>query len=420
MERSRTLTVLPSVRALLQPELRVWFGLAFLAGAFLGLIRQLPLPLTGLLAFVLGILAWMMLYRIASEALLLQARDGAETGGSLTLASDGLAARHIALWLLATLLLTAFTAYFGTAGLVIGCLVLSGWLPAPTVLVTLSNRLTEALWPPRWARLIRRLGLGDYLRLSGTLLAAGGVYLGTDWLLGRFSAGPALRDTVGFGVWAGAVLSWFHLAGRAVQLHREELGLEVVAAPPARRPERFTRDPERLWSEITRSGGSPEMHAELIRSLEKRGDHRRLLEHARLHIPALLLAFEDPGEALRRAHRMLSLDRDFVLPETEAMFALVRAAAAGGPARLVLRLSGNYQRAFPKSVKNDEVRLLACEAQVAADTAVAPEALQWFGQLMTAKLDADQQARLRSIAPAYLDRFNAASPAKRTRDDPAR
>lgn len=398
------LTLAPSLQAPLAPSHRGWPLLAGLAGFLIeSLTRALPGAIGGLLGLLASILLWLLIYRVASELLLTEAAGPDTRGGQAVFdAPDGLAARHIGLWLLATLTLAALSVHWGTPGLLLGGGVLVAVLPAATIVLTLSRSLIEALVPGRWLQLLSRIGVGDSLRLSGLLLLAVAVYLGLVQGLGRLGQTGALAEGLVAAVWAAGVLAWFHLAGRAVFLHRAELGLDQVDTMPQPEPERFSRDPERLWLQIVEHGGSEAMHTELARLLEQRGERQRQLEHARLHIPVLLLAFEKPAEALRRAGRMLELNRDFVLDDLDTMFALLRHAAEARRAGLTAELTRNYLATWPRSVKAHEARLLACEALAEDGSKARRLAEHWFRELMTAELKPEQRERLSRLAPIYL------------------
>lgn len=399
MSNESELKIQPSLAAPFGVDLRGWLALGAGAGFLVNALRQAPIPFSGLGAVILMIAVWLMLYRVGSEELLAQSRGNDR---QRFIASDGLAVRHIGLWLLATLVLVALTVNFGPLGTVAGCAVLAMILPAATIVLTLIGSLVEALVPTQWLRLIRRLGLGDYLRLCATLFAAGLVYMALNLAVLYVGLGAVLRGALLFGFWAWMVLAWFHLAGRAVWLHRAELGLDDVDIEPDSEPERFTRDPEALWREVIDHGGTQAMHTELIRQLERSGNRERLLQHARIHIPALLLAFEDEDGALERATRMLELDRDFALTEPDTMFKLIQAAATRNHRALTGRLAASFLGAFRSSLKRNEVRLLACEALAESGSSERKRAEQWYRELMTAELTDEQRERVKKLAPAYL------------------
>ena len=316
--------------------------------------------------------------------------------------ADGLAIRHIGLWLVATFTLVMLSIYFGAAGVIVGSVLIASVLPAATIILTLSKSLFGALVPTQWLRLAARIGRGDYLRLYAALLGAALVYLAVAGLLGWLGAGQVLRNVVQLAYWTFAVFGWFHLAGRTVFVHRAELNLVEPDTEPEQKPERFTRDPETLWRQIHERGGTREMHAELARQLERAGDRDLRLEHGRMHLEALLLSFELPDEALDRAQRMLAVDADFCLERPETMRALIRAARDRDVGRLAATLCANYLKRFPNSAKCNEVRLLGCERLAGNASAQREHAERWFRELMTAELDEDQRDRLKAIASGYL------------------
>ena len=382
---------------------RPWVLAAGAAGLGIELRPALPIPFVGLIGLILRVLVWMTLYRVASEVLVAAAEDHADFGRGAFAASDGLAARHIGLWLIATLFVVALLEQAGWILAAVGAAALVLVLPAATIVLTLTGSLIEALVPTGWVRLAARLGAADYARLCGVLLAAAAAYLLVSVGLGALGVGPLIRDPLVLATWAAGVLGWFHLAGRAVFLHRAELGLDDPPdTVPDTAPETFTRDPDALWTEIRERGGTRAMHAELARQLERGGDRERRLAHGRMHVEALLAAFEEPIEAVDRAHRMLSVDPDFVLGDPRATLALIRAAAEQDAGALTARLVDNYLAAFPNSSKRNEARLVGCEALQHAPTDAREPGRRWFRELMTAELDEAQRERLAALRRTYL------------------
>ena len=392
-----------AIRFPLRPDVRVWLFAVIGAGALIELLPLLPLPFTGLIALILRILLWVMVYRVASEMLLGSAEGDTGAPGTRTVESaDGLAVRHIGLWLIATLVLTVLVIHTGPVGVVAGSAAIALVLPAATIVLTLSRSLVEALMPMQWLRLAVRIGYRDYARLFAVLMAAALVYLGLGAVLSALDAGRAVRNVIQLGFWSFAVFGWFHLAGRTVFFRRAELNLIEPDTEAPSRPERFTRDPEQLWRQIRQRGGTREMHAELARLLERNGDRETRLRHGQMHLEALLYSFEKPDEAVDRADRMLSLDPDFCLERPQSMRALIAAARSQEANRLAGRLCGNYLERFPDSGKADEVRLTGCEALADDVSSLRQRAQRWFRELMVADLDETQRDRLNALAPAYL------------------
>src|SRR6056297_323857 len=402
------LKLFDAVRFPLRHDLRPWLLAAAGAGILIEVLGALPIPsiaglIFGIFVFALRILVWITVYRVASEILLASAEGDTGAPSFRTVESvDGLAIRHIGLWLIATFVLVLLSIYFGVAGVLIGSVAIAAVLPAATIILTLSKSLFGALVPTQWLRLASRIGRSDYLRLYAALLGAALVYLVVAGLLGWLGAGRGLRNVVQLGYWTFAVFGWFHLAGRAVFVHRAELNLIEPDTEPEKKPERFTRDAEILWRQIRERGGTREMHAELARQLERAGEREWRLEHGRMHLEVLLLSFELPDEALDRAERMLAVDADFCLERPQFMRALIRAARDQDAGRLAGKLCGNYLKRFPNSAQCNEVRLLGCEALVADASAQRENAERWFRELMTSALDDNQRDRLKTVAPGYL------------------
>jgi len=395
-----------SLLAPLAPGQREW--VLGLAGAMLlvNLLRQI---LPGILAGIVGLLALIVLSIMAFNAgtdALRQAAAGPGARGARLFSSEfseGLGVRLIVSWLLATILLAAFMQLDRYLGLAIGLMIVTAILPAVTIVLVLSNSFLEALYPPRLARLIARIGRRDYAGLCALVIMVGIAYLTILALLRSLGLPDFLRSALLFGIWTWAVLAWFRHAGDMLFAHRDELNLVEPDSAADRPPEKFTRDPDALWVEIRSRGGTREMHAELARQLERGGNRERMLEHARLHIETLLLAFEAPEEALYRSNRMLELDAAFALPRPDSMFALIRAAAERKHGWLTGQLVASYLEAFPNSVKRNEVRLLACEALCDEATAGRRKAEAWFRALMTTELSDTQRTRLSALAPGYVD-----------------
>jgi len=372
-----------------------WFAIVFIEA-----LSRAPIPLGGLAAFVLRFVAWFMLYRIASETLL-EAADDTPGLPRRTEGGDGLAWRHVALWLIGTLALVAITVWVGPVGTVLGALGLLLVLPAATILLTLGRSLLSALWPPSWLRLAARLGQRDYGLLCGALLGIGAVYALAAWIGHLVQPDGWLGPIAQFTVWSAGVLGWFHLAGRAVALHRDDLNLTEPDTEVEPEPERFTRDPEALWEEIRTRGGSRAMHAELARQLAVDDPADRRLTHGRMHIETLLLAFEDPVEAVDRSAAMLDLDPGFCLSDADVMRALVVAAADQDQPDLTLRFAENFLARYPRSAKAPSVKLRACEALADRASGQRGPADDWYRELQVSDLNDAARERLQTLVEFY-------------------
>lgn len=398
------LHALDGLRFLGTPEGIRWVAAFWAASVFVNALNQLAIPLTGLIAFLLNIALWLMLYRVASEVLLAAADTAGKFPDHSFEGADGLALKHIGLWFLATLALAGATVWFGRAGTLLGAAILILVLPAATILLTIGRRLLMALWPPLWLRLATRIGSRDYGLLCGVLVAIGVVYVLAVLVANALNPGGWLAPIAAFTVWSAGVLAWFHLAGRAVALHGHELNIadpeaEAYVAPP---PERFTRDADTLWEEIRTRGGSPAMHAELVRQLEASGDRERILAHGRIHVEALVMAFDAPEEAVDRAAELLELDPGFHLANPASGCALVEAAADLGRRELTMRLAENVLATAPKPRIGIRVRLRACELMADARPAHRALAEQWFRELMVSDIPETLRPRMQVLVGAYL------------------
>jgi hypothetical protein len=383
------------------PEGIRWIAGFWAAMVFIEALDRAPIPLGGLAAFVLRFVLWFMLYRIASETLL-QAADDTPGLPRRTEGGDGLAWRHVALWLIGSLLLAALTIYHGPVGTALGAVALLLILPAATILLTLGRQLLMALWPPSWLRLIARIGHRDYGLLCAVLFGIGVIYAITSGVAHSLQPGGWLAPVAQFTVWSTGVLGWFHLAGRAVSIHRDELSLTDPDTEIEAEPERYTRDPEALWDEVMNNGGSRAMHAELARWLAGEGDEpehrRRRLQHGRMHVEALLLAFEDPVEAIDRAAVLLELDPGMTLSDAEVMRMLVIAAADQDQPDLAMHLAENFLAVFPNSAKTPSVKLRLCELLAETpDHPSRPLAAEWLAELNAGTVPEPLQARLDSV-----------------------
>lgn len=377
-----------------------WFGIVFIQA-----LDRAPIPLGGIAAFLLQLILWFVLYRVASEALLDAAADVPGINRNTLDGGDGLALKHVALWLAGTLLVVALSLQFGVIGIVLGVIAIVLVLPAATILLTLGRNLLDALWPPSWLRLAHRIGSRDYALLCGTLVGIGVFYALVSAITSSLQPGGWLVPIAQFTLWSAGVLGWFHLAGRAVALHRHELNLVEPDTEPERPSETFTRDPETLWEEIRSRGGTRAMHAEMARQLARQSDPAAVrdlrIEHGRMHIEALLHAFEAPDEAVDRAAALLEIDPGFVVTDAKSSLQLVEAAADQGMRDAAIRLAENHLSVYPRPPCAARVRLRICELLSDDESSRRRIAEEWFRELMVADLDEPEQERLKALKSAY-------------------
>ncbi|HSH27715.1 MAG TPA: hypothetical protein VK972_08145 [Wenzhouxiangella sp.] len=158
---------------------------------------------------------------------------------------------------------------------------------------------------------------------------------------------------------------------------------------------------DRLFELVMWQGGTQSQHRRLADALAMAGDRQRLSEHGRAHVNALLEGFERPDKAVETAAALLARDPLFCLGDTESMYRLVRASLRHGYPALTIRLAGNYLDSFPRSLKCNELRLIACEAAFAGGRDERRMAADWLIELIGASLTADQRSRLKRIVPAF-------------------
>src|SRR6056297_3975823 len=102
------LKLFDAVRFPLRHDVRPWVLAAAGAGVLIEMLAALPLPsiaglIFGIFLLAFRILVWITVYRVASEILLASAEGDTGAPSFRTMESaDGLAIRHIGLWLVAT------------------------------------------------------------------------------------------------------------------------------------------------------------------------------------------------------------------------------------------------------------------------------------------------------------------------------
>ena len=389
-----------------------WLGLA-IAAVLLELLRgALPGLLNFLIVLPLTLVFWIMLFRIASEVLSTTAQgkpDEARVTGIDS--SDGLAVRHIGLWLLALLTLAAAFVLTGMVGAILVGALLALLLPAFSLLLALRNSLIDALNPAAALRLIELFSLPVYTRLCGLLLGLSLAYLLISAITLQIGMNLGLQNWLLTVYWVWAMLAWFSFAGQMLFDHREQLELapadeaEVVISEP-----KYSHDPDLLWQEIQRSGGTEAMHQTLAKAFDQAvlrneaspDDHAKRFAHGRMHVAALLEAFDQPDQALLRADTLLDDNANFALAQSSAMFSLLDAAIKRRQHALSIKLCRSFLDNFPNSQRRNEARLRVCEGLQSSSGAHRIFAQTWFTELMTETLTPEQRQRLSEIAPHYV------------------
>ncbi|MEM1080645.1 MAG: hypothetical protein AAGH65_03605 [Pseudomonadota bacterium] len=381
-----------------------------MAACLLELIRAavsaMPSPVQFVILAPITLVLWIMLFRLASEVLMTAAMGGSFRYGFRNLsAPDGLALRHIGLWLLASLGFAISPVILGVFGSVLTVLLLVLVMPTMTLQLTLRNDLFDALNPIAGSRLVRALGATDYGRLCGLLAALATGYLAVGMMTESMAWPTPMQHIVALMYWGWAMLAWFFLAGTTLYHHREDFELapaDQSEAPPVLPA--FSRDPDRLWQEIQRQGGTESMHAALADALDRSDHHDRRIAHGRLHVAALMSAFDRPEQAVQRTAELIVAEPLFVLEPPSVMVELLQHAAVYEHSGLVYSLALSYLHHYPRSKRVNDVRLLACEALQVEHGERRDQAQRWFQSLMTEAMTPAQQVRLSALAPAYLAR----------------
>lgn len=371
-----------SVLALASAALQAVMGLQ--VGTTLGISGSPAGMVALLLGLLLDLVLWLLAMKVAVEALRHGAedRDDGDAGGFV---EDGLALRHLVLWLalgLAGLLL----AWSGGAGFALYLIAVIALLPALLSLLTMEGSLWRAFDPRAWVEMLQRAGVA-YLPcaalLGALLLAAGVASWGFGLLLPAWLAPAPSRFVQLLALFAG-----YHALGRWLHAQREAFAM----TGPARlaRPQLASFDEDaamreadvlaledpaagaaRLSVVLRGRGGSPPVHARYRELLQAAGDREALLAHDREYT-AVLLALGQERQALSLYLSARALDPGFELEGPQELGQLIVLTERIGQLQLAVTLAHEYQRRFPRT--RDAValglraaRLLASRLDRAAD-----------------------------------------------------
>lgn len=347
----------------------------------------LPNPLRTVVTLICMAGLWVLLFYMASR-LLIQEMTGARRQQERNAVNvpDGLALRHVVLWIGLSLILAMMDAALGLSGLLAAGLVLALVLPGATLVLVSGNSLVDALYPPEWLRFFRELGPRDYIALSGWLVLFSILYVS---LAGVLSEAPIwVRNALQMGWWSFGLLAWSACAGMLLHAHR----IAPPSGPTPKGPE--TAAPSDLFDQVMEQGADVIKHRKLARVLTAAGETDLALAHAQVHIPALLMTFDRPVEALEQADRLLVLDGDFCLRDPVLMRLLIQTSRRTAPAALTVSLCRNYLKSFPASLVRAEVALTACEALAEADILEEGAGQAWLETVAQEELDTPQRSRL--------------------------
>ena len=370
----------------------------------------------GMVALLLGLLLdgvlWILAIKVAVEALL-DGLAGPQARAREHLVADGLAVRHLVLWLLLGLAALVVWRVGGDGGLGLFALATLLVLPAVLALLTLDDSLLHAFDPRAWFELWRRAG-PSYLACAALLAAVFVGALVAGWLLGWVVTGWLAAALLRFLQWTALVLG-YHALGR--WLHRRREAFDIAPAPslPRARLGSFDEDAAmqeanalaatdpaaaaaRLLPVLRGRGGSPPVHARYRELLLAADDRVALHAHDREYVATLLaLGQERPALALYLAAR--AVDPAFELEEPAELGQLIVLTERIGQLQLSVTLAAEYERRFPRT--RDAVahglraaRLLASRLDRVGDARTLLQAM------LAARADHEQRGELEQALAA--------------------
>jgi hypothetical protein len=344
----------------LRPSGRLWLGGMMVVAALFDVVGALG----GLIASILGLVWWMIAFKLASETLARAAAGRDDDSGYEVFAGDGMALRQLLLALLLFVIGSGASKFAPPAVFYAFCALVAVMLPATIMLIVMEDGIVRALDPRLWYELLRRIG-GEYLGLSLQLaaLAAGVVLL----IRGLASLLPSmLAEALAHGLFLYLLLVAYHGLGEL--LYRRRDALEMPDPPPPSR-RHLAQTPEEIAAVaeaeallagdqrveaaavldrlIRGRGATAPVHRQYRELLSTLGDEAGLLRHARDYV-AVLLHLRQEREAL--ALYMDSKQRDplFELADPQALSDLIALAARQQQSQLAVALYEEFARRFPR------------------------------------------------------------------------
>ncbi len=363
-------------------------------GLALGLVmvlgRWLPpglSPVVMLLFVAVVIVAWLLLFALAHEILMLTAEQGEKCPAPALDRPDSLAGRHLIAWLLA---LIAVAGSWSTGPLlavpvtVLAC----AWLPAASWTIARTSSLADALHPPSLARSFSRISGYGWLATLPLLMAA------VSWLLEALPGGrlPELMHWLSFMLWSVLLLAWFRLLGLSVHAGRRQ----AVAQAREQSAGFDSEDPALIIDWLARVGADEAQHERFHRRLELEDDKTLLIEHARLYLPALVESFDRPGRALEILAQSQAVEPGFVLATPRQCVNLIDRCLDFEPFDPLLALAVAAERAWPKQPVLHPSLLDVLERLLKRRPADRHARLL-LQRLAARRLDEDQAERLRRL-----------------------
>lgn len=323
--------------------------------------------LVPLLGLILVIVAWVVLYKFAYDALEATARGWMTPPEIQRKSNSWVLVKTFGLFVLLGVAVTGIAIVTGSMVLMAAtALFIVAALPAAIITLAMSNSLMAALNPATWIRVMRSVGLPYFIASLLLLMLSISQGMAESMVAGVF--GPNLLGQVGVFLIGGYFLvASFHLMGYLVYQHHDSLGVEqeVSAADRARAAnpdltallqevEGLVADGnvddaiDRLQREFRQSGLQPQEHERYRKLLRLQGRTEDLLAHSRAYISTLLYGLEQPKKAMRIAEEALRLDTNFQPEDPKQVRDLARLADQYEHHDLVLRLTSPFGKENPK------------------------------------------------------------------------
>ncbi|TVQ40218.1 MAG: hypothetical protein EA370_03830 [Wenzhouxiangella sp.] len=324
-------------------------ALALAAGVAVALDRILPSILALLLGLAVVLITTLILFALAARLLLAHSATGPWLSYDELDLPERVGLRLTVLWLLAMVLVLAWWGQGNLVLLVIGSILVTLLMPAATLTLVLSGRLSEALYPPAWRDTFNELGRGACLQASAGLAVLMALYFVLAELLAGVPA--SIRAAMLMAWWAYGILAWFALLGQ-LRASAVEIRPDKPPAPAA------CEDLDASFDRLMHGGGDNLDYRQLFAALSQQQDLPRLEQLARLWFPTLLDGFNRPEEAIERCDRLLTQVPNFSLETPSAMLHLIKASERHGYPELTQRLCHNFLNTFPVAPKRQTVEAI--------------------------------------------------------------
>jgi tetratricopeptide (TPR) repeat protein len=285
--------------------------------------------------------------------------------------------RQFGLIIILTLLFVMLAFAMGTAGAIVGWIVLNLALPAGTMIIAVSRSLPEALNPARVFFYIGSIG-SPYLALCFVLTSLMG---SGNWLKGFLleHMNPWLALPMTNFVEFYFVLICYHMMGYALYQYHDKLGLEAAvdfdqaearlslgkaADPVMTKLSTLVADGRQdealdlLREELRRRWEDNALHERYQKLLLASGKTSTALQHAREFI-AKLANEKRMFQALDLCEQCLKSDPEFMLQDSTQIHELASAASVAKRPKLALDLMRRFDKRYPNHPLIPSIYLLS-------------------------------------------------------------